>query len=106
MRLIPVDFKHKGQEHGGWATVNIEYVSPKLLRDFPFLKGKWVPTSRVGTHADFDCWFPAVGAGSVYVRDSEEACLRVCNKFEQPMQITEDYPMVAVVPLALVQTER
>lgn len=100
MRSIAVDFQHTGSDDGGWASVNIECVPPKLLRDFQFLKGKWVPTSRVGTHADFDCWFPNPG-GSVYVGDSRDACLRFCGTFQEPMEIKEDYPMVAVIPLVM-----
>ncbi len=96
----PVAFQKGKDKNGEWALANVVYVAPKTLRDFQFLKGMWVPTEEVGTHGAFACWFPLRGLGGCYVWGSEKRCKLVCSGDDIPMQITEDYPLIAMLPMA------
>lgn len=97
----PMPFK--SFENGEWALMHHAYIEPVLLRDFKYLKGWWVPTQEVGTHGAFDCWFPCDGPGTGYVRATREECQKACGPFEKPIQIKENYPLVAILPFTFME---
>jgi len=67
---------------------------PKELPDFHTISGKWVLTWPFGTHASVECWRRAQHPD---MYESKEAAIAARTEESlEPMQISENYPMVMV----------